>query len=206
MKDYFAERINFYFIRHGRSEANEKKVICGQIDSPLSSEGIKQAEDLRKTLLNEQFRWDKCFSSPLSRAVHTAKIVTNSKNIEVCDDLIEINAGDYSHLTTTELIKIDSVLHNHGLKPDLSYPNGESLNDLQYRTVRWLKRISNTLNKGDKVLIVAHWGSINIIMQHLLGIPIEQYSSFYLQNCHLSHITVNDTSLTGAQLHRFNFR
>lgn len=205
MEEYFNQRINLFFVRHGQSEANEKKVICGQLDSPLSKLGIKQARQLKESLDNEGLNFDKCYTSPLSRAYKTAEIVYGSNKYNIISDLVEINAGDYSHLTTKELIEINPTLHNHGLEPTLKYPKGESLEELNLRTIEWFENMIKQTSCSQKILIVAHWGSINIMIQHILKIPLERYSSFYLQNCHLAHLTVNDDNFNGGQLHRFNF-
>ena len=62
-----------YIIRHGKTERNQANVLQGRSDYPLNDEGIRQAEAAADRLRN--IRFDHVFSSPLTRAVQTAKIV-----------------------------------------------------------------------------------------------------------------------------------
>ena len=65
-----------YFIRHGLSEANVKRVFPGQNDdSPLVDEGRQQAKDTAREILKEGLKIDRIVSSPLRRAFETAEII-----------------------------------------------------------------------------------------------------------------------------------
>lgn len=67
--------IRFYFIRHGRTEANEKGLVLGQIDSPLTREGIDQARALgREKLIKNTMFWRK-YTSDLGRAQQTTRLI-----------------------------------------------------------------------------------------------------------------------------------
>jgi probable phosphoglycerate mutase len=62
-----------YFVRHGQSQANVDRVFAGQMDTPLTKLGREQAE-----LAASQAKGlgiDHIISSPLSRALDTAKII-----------------------------------------------------------------------------------------------------------------------------------
>ena len=63
------------FIRHGETNWNSQSLIQGIIDNPLNDNGIKQAENLATELLKTKIKWEVVFSSPLARALDTAKIV-----------------------------------------------------------------------------------------------------------------------------------
>ena len=64
-------------VRHGQSEANAKRVLQGHLDSPLSNQGRLQARKLAQRMIttgNSSF--DLMYSSDLSRAAETAKIIS----------------------------------------------------------------------------------------------------------------------------------
>lgn len=199
------KEIHIFLVRHAESEANKMKIVCGQLDSPLTEEGKEQALKLANSLKANNIEWDHCYSSPLTRSTETARIITSNSFFQVCPELIEINAGDYSHMQISDLNRLDPRFQlGHGVVSELAYPNGESLAELNRRTINWLEK--NVLEKGGgRHLIVAHWGGINSILQHLFKIHISQYSSFYLYNCHLTHVVVNPGAVQNVQMHRFNF-
>lgn len=61
-----------YFVRHGQSQANVDKIFAGsRVDSPLTSQGLEQADLTAKALRGKQFNL--IVSSPLIRAKMTAE-------------------------------------------------------------------------------------------------------------------------------------
>ena len=64
-----------YIIRHGQTANNKAKLLQGRSDIPLNKDGIRQAEAAAKWFRDQQIRIDRVYSSPLIRAVETAKII-----------------------------------------------------------------------------------------------------------------------------------
>ena len=91
------------FVRHGQSEGNLKSIIQGQTDFQLSETGKIQAKSLRTLLHNRNdgsfYPYDLIYSSPLSRALNTAKIVIegyyDSNLIIIHDKLMEATLGKF---------------------------------------------------------------------------------------------------------------
>ena len=68
------------FVRHGQTDLNSPiRKMQGISDYDLNSNGIKQAEETRDKLANEDF--DIIISSPHKRAKHTAEIINEKKNV-----------------------------------------------------------------------------------------------------------------------------
>lgn len=64
-----------YFVRHGQTEYNLKKLYMGSLDIPLNSTGVSQAENF--AIIARDLDIDLIVSSDLIRAKETAQIISN---------------------------------------------------------------------------------------------------------------------------------
>lgn len=118
-----------YVFRHGLTEHNVKRIFCGRVDSPLTKEGIKQAEELAVKLKNQ--RIDLGIYSNLSRAKDTLYIALknhpNAKK-EPSDLILERDYGDLTGKSKADLNKLDpNLTQKYRRSWDFPPPNGESL-------------------------------------------------------------------------------
>ena len=74
--------MKIYILRHGTTEWNNKRLIQGQTDIPLDEFGILMAKETGKGLNTKGIKFDRVYSSPLSRAYETAKIILESYTLE----------------------------------------------------------------------------------------------------------------------------
>ena len=91
-------RRDFYFVRHGRTEANEKKLWCGGgWDIELSAEGVRQAQTLANVMLKLSPPISQIFCSPMVRARTTAEHLNSQsqKDLKFVEDLREWHVGDW---------------------------------------------------------------------------------------------------------------
>jgi len=70
-----------FLVRHGETKANEEGIEAGPLDYPLARKGVKDAEFIAKTL--SKMRIGGVYSSPIFRAVETAKILARPHNLKV---------------------------------------------------------------------------------------------------------------------------
>ena len=82
-----------YVLRHGLTTWNHLHKAQGSADIPLAQEGIDLARRTGEALKNVKF--DICFTSPLTRARQTAKLVLGERDIPVIPDkrIQEIDFG-----------------------------------------------------------------------------------------------------------------
>ena len=92
-----------YLVRHGETEWNKNHITMGQKDSPLTQDGIKQAEETAKELQNVNF--DKIFSSDSLRTRRTAEIIKLERQLVI---------------ETSKLLRERSYGHFEG-KPGIQY-------------------------------------------------------------------------------------
>ena len=90
-----------YIIRHGKTEMNRANLLQGRSDIPLNEEGILQAQEASDSLRDVHF--NHVFSSPLSRALQTARIVAPQADPTVDERLIEMDYGQYEGTDLTQL-------------------------------------------------------------------------------------------------------
>lgn len=66
-----------YLVRHGRTLFNEKRIIQGWSDSPLTAEGEAQAERVGRYFAREGIAFDHAYASTLARTHQTIERITD---------------------------------------------------------------------------------------------------------------------------------
>ena len=84
-----------YIMRHGQTDWNKLHKLQGQTDIPLNDNGRVMAKEASEMYKDVHF--DMCFCSPLIRAVETAQLVLEGRDIPIIydDRLKEMNFGIY---------------------------------------------------------------------------------------------------------------
>ena len=67
--------MKLYLMRHGETLFNTQKRVQGWCDSPLTENGIWQAEQAKQYFAKKGISFDAVYSSTQERATDTAKIV-----------------------------------------------------------------------------------------------------------------------------------
>lgn len=107
--------MKLYFARHGHTDANPNTIPSeanGEIDEPLNSLGIQQANDLAEQLKDAQL--DAIITSPLKRAYQTAEIVNKYHDLPITVDVgwREREIGAYVDMKTwNDLFDFDKNIH-----------------------------------------------------------------------------------------------
>jgi broad specificity phosphatase PhoE len=70
-----------FVVRHGETKANEKGIEAGPLDYPLTMKGRKEVEFIANTLSGAKIK--EVYSSPVFRAVQTAKILARPHKLKV---------------------------------------------------------------------------------------------------------------------------
>lgn len=138
-----------YFIRHGKTDWNHKRLAQGSIDVPLNDEGIHQAHEAAELL--KVFTIETIISSPLQRASKTAEIIATylGKPVFIIDEVKEACWGILEGGPGSE-------------GPFLPrWENGEFFEDAECYPC-FIKRVLSGVHKAlqhpGPVLIVAHGG------------------------------------------------
>lgn len=154
-------------VRHGQSEWNALGRWQGRADPPLTDLGRRQAFHASARVGSV----DVICTSPLERALHTARIVSEQIGVGpvvVEADLVERDAGAWQGLTRAEIE--DGW---PGYLATRRRPDGyEDQDDLVARVHGALGRIHAEFPGAD-VLVLTHGGVINAVEQHA-GLPWER--------------------------------
>ncbi len=159
-----------HLIRHGLTDANtEGRYIGGKTDLSLSNAGKREIKGLYEDYIYP--RVPLVFSSPMERAVQTAKILFPSREIITIENLREYNFGDFENKTAAELDgRPDYAAWAAGQMP--SPPNGESSKDFVARTVLGINEIVRIMMEKEEfeASVIMHGGAIMMLLA-ACGLP-----------------------------------
>ena len=117
-------------IRHGPTDWNEAGLIQGRTDRSLSEAGREQIAAMR---LPDEWARAQCLSSPLQRAIETARILKLDPKPE--PRLIEMTWGEWEgkRLKDLRVERGAEIAANEAKGLDFRPPGGESPRDVQAR-------------------------------------------------------------------------
>jgi probable phosphoglycerate mutase len=180
--------VKLFLIRHGRTPANNEKKLIGQkYNCDVSEFGIEQIKKLACELNNTYF--DVLISSPLLRAKHTAKILSDAftGNVQIIIDtaITERDYGEFEFLDKETLkLKKESMGIKFGDIVNY-FPNHIGGVELRKNVFR---RIQNSLNlaktqygENATLAYVTHAGVIYSFITESLGIPEERDKPFKIR-------------------------
>jgi broad specificity phosphatase PhoE len=148
-----------------------------------------------------RIRFDKIYCSPLTRVRQTIAQLSHPVETIIVSELTELNTGEVSHITTSELYATEARYRYQGLNPDLRYPGGECLNDMLTRVQGWFIRERKAWFPGDSILIAGHEGTVCAILHLMMNLDITHYPTFSIGNCDYVSIDINQD---GQVRYRFN--
>ena len=147
----------FYFLRHGESETNRRRVIAGSQDPSLTERGLGQAHAAARQV--SALPIAAVYASPKRRAADTARIAAAALGlpVRIIDNLRERHWGELEGRPTTER-------KTHFMTPR----GGEGWEAFGDRVWSALSAIDGPAPG----LIVAHAG-IMLVLQHKLEIGVD---------------------------------
>jgi broad specificity phosphatase PhoE len=175
-----------FLIRHGTTKLHANDRFWGKTDVPLSGLGIRQAGQLRERLASEKIH--AIYSSTSSRARSTAEIIAAGHRpvVTACDELCECNFGFAEGLTFKEIQNVYPALAVELANwKAVTFPGGESLEQLSERVKTFLPRLEN-LTPKDNVIIVSHGGPLRLLICFLMGIDTAHWQQLRIDKASLT--------------------
>lgn len=187
-----ARKIRLIGVRHGQSECNRQaelnkaRILCGQVETPLSQLGLQQAKQGASeilSLLGEARSHLVVYASPLQRARDTARatvdLLKDPVEIHLDDRLLEYGFGDCELMSVPQACQLypDFMKRwdpTEGSGTDFlhRFPGGESRADVWLRVQEFLEELAEH-HQGETVLVFCHMRTL-AAMQEALGLmPLE---------------------------------
>lgn len=151
-KDY---HILLMAARHGTTDENEQNIFRGDTNPSLDEQGFRDANELSFYLQPVDFSY--IFTTGKRRTVQTAKVIAEGRRVQPVANcgLFPWNTGVFGGQpkNAENKKKLQYYIEN----PDVSIPDGESLNEFKCRVIPLLQdAVQLGFDSPDPVLLVIH--------------------------------------------------
>ena len=166
-----------FLVRHGALAVDARDCFVGQLDLPLSPEGVRQAQVIGGVLRAGGI--DAIHCSDLPRTRQTAALVAGESGVPVTahPDLREIALGEWEGLSRRDVAARFPVQYA-ARGDDIEHyriPGGESFADCRLRVVGAWKSI---VEQGERrLVVVGHAGANRALLCHLLDMSLSKIFS-----------------------------
>ena len=149
--------MTIYLIRHGKTEANEKRLYCGSTDLSLSESGREELQELHYEMNNVSF-----LTSGMKRTNETLRLLFGDVPYEVDSRFREVDFGIFEMHSYEELKHSPEYINwisgdNEANIP----PKGESGLQMKQRVLEAF------FERKEDTVLVTHGGVIAAIMEYL---------------------------------------
>ena len=161
--------MTIYLIRHGKTEANERRLYCGSTDLSLSEGGREALAGLSYDVKNVRF-----LTSGMKRANETLELLFGNVSYEMEPRFREVDFGIFE-MRSYEDLKDNQQYRAwcHGDNEANVPPGGESGVQMKHRVLEAFSELR------EDTCIVTHGGVIAAVMAHLF--PEEGRSRYQWQ-------------------------
>lgn len=165
--------MKIYWVRHGKTQENEKNNYYGRLDVRLTPEGIREVKAI-ETSFNDCIN---VYTSPAARAIETASLLFSNVYFKADARLLERNMGIFEGLNYKEIAKKFPVERKMWDKDWKHYqiPEGESAIMQYERVVSFIKELEHA---GEDAIVVCHAGTIRMAICYMLGGNLDMFWKF----------------------------
>lgn len=179
-----------YFVRHGQTDWNKLGLYRGRADRPLDEIGVRQAQLVRDALKDKGIR--KLYASPMQRTLGTLSPLSarmGHKPITMVNGLVDIDYGDWQGQKKDEVPEKWPEVNEQWHKDPfgVTFPNGESLLDVQKRALAEVNNIRNDA-KDAVIAVCSHRVVLKTLFCGFVGATAP--SAFYSFNLDPGSISI----------------
>jgi broad specificity phosphatase PhoE len=192
----------FYFVRHGESEANRRNIIQGRLDPGLSRAGRAHAEAAGRWFSQQDV--DAVFTSPLLRAVATAKAIANATGLQepvILPSLVELDTGVFSGKSLKTIqAQYPEIWREFRRRSWEVVPRAERIASLQSRAfAAWSHLLEHARAGHRRIVSVTHAGTLQWLIRASMG-PFDHawMPVFKADNCGVFALRVEPVAATST--------
>ncbi len=189
-------KVNFYYVRHGQTIFNQVGRMQGACDSPLTAQGIEDAQEIASVL--RQISFQHAYTSSSERALKTAQIICQYHDVDpIC--MKELKEFDFGDLDGEPIEKFRQEIWGDRMREDWTEFHGESEKIFDQRSRKAFSKMLEECKDGDNVLVVSHGSYIMHLMKTLLNFDQQAYvekrneeGKAWMPNCGVCVFTYDD--------------
>ena len=187
-----------YIVRHGQTAGNKANVLQGRgSNHPLNEDGVRQAEEVCRWFEAQHIRFDGVYSSPLLRAVQTARIIAPGVEPVTDDRLLEMDYGPYEGMDlknpSPQVLAFFSDFVNQPAPAGM-----EPLPDVVKRLGDFLEMLL-TKEADRTILISTHAIAMKGALEYLTPDANGMFWGKYIRNCAVYAFCLNNGTFTIPQ-------
>lgn len=184
----------FLLIRHGTIDSSGKALAGRMAGVHLNERGRRQAQALATRLAGAGI--DAIYSSPMERAVETARPLAESLGLELAleQSLIEIEFGDWTGRSFLELSGNPAFQRFNAFRSTAPVPGGEFMLHAQARMVMGLDELRRR-HRHATVAVVSHGDMIKAAVAWYAGIPLDLFQRIEISLASVSAVEIDDDTV-----------
>ena len=180
--------MRLFLVRHGETDWNREGRFQGQQDTPLNDRGRGQARGVAERLRGHRF--DAVISSPLSRALDTARAIQTAAGrtdpVILEGGITEIHHGDWEGRLASEVRSLwPDLLDRWHRTPEevrMPGPGGETLEEVRARAVEAVDRLVRSFPDSADLCVASHDAVLKALLCHWMDAPLGSFWRFVLPN------------------------
>lgn len=186
-------------LRHGHVEGIVPRRFRGQLDLPLSGEGLAQATRAA-AFVARHYRPVAVYSSPLQRCVDSARPLVARLSLpppQVSPGLTDISYGLWQGRLESEVATAEPERYTlwQQTPERMVFPEGESLALLAGRALAALRTLADA-HDGQTVAVFTHDSVIRVLLLTALGTTLSAYHRVCVDPCSLTELDCSTSAAT----------
>jgi len=178
-------------IRHAHTDTAGKRLTGWSRGVHLNERGVREASALAERL--DGVPISAIYASPLERCRETASPLARARGLSISArrGLLEVDYGEWTGRTIAGLrrTKLWRVVQHAPSR--IRFPGGESLLDVQARSVAEVERIASA-HARETVAIVTHADVVRLVVAHYAGMPLDDLQRLVVDPASVSAIALGE--------------
>jgi len=193
-----------HLIRHGHNDYVKKGLLAGRLPGVhLNEKGRTEVAALAEAMKDTPLK--AVYSSPLDRALETARIVARLHGLQVerRPNLIETALGDWEGKSVKRLSRERRWRQLQENPSQFRYPGGEWMVEQQARLVKEVETLWARHKIKDHFAIIGHADPLKLIVAHYLGLPLDLFQRLAMDTASVSALMIEEKE---TKLLRLNWK